>query len=64
MKTLMIYKQNPETNDWLCYIPETSQAYYVRTKSQAVKFCTQVNQGFELGLIYFNDRGNLCKKDI
>ena len=45
----MNYKQNPSTGDWLCWIPGTSQAYYVKSKKQAKKFCNNVNEAFQSG---------------
>jgi hypothetical protein len=45
----MLFKQNKLTGDWLCYIPGTSQAYYVPTKKHAAKFCANVNNAFNSG---------------
>ena len=42
-------KQNPLTNDWLCWIPNTAQAYYYKNKRSAYKFVTKVNNAFEKG---------------
>lgn len=63
MKTVMKYEQNPLNNTWLCWIPKTPQAYYVQTKKEAIKFCDNVNRGFESGSLYFDSEGKLCKKD-
>lgn len=52
MKTItqiMQHKQNPLTGDWLCWIPETPQAYYYATKKSAERFCNKVNTAFSKG---------------
>lgn len=48
---IMVCKQNPLTGNWLCHIPNTSQAYYCERKTDATKFCTKVNIGFFRGEI-------------
>lgn len=58
----MVYKQNPETKNWLCYIPKTAQAYYVSKKKDAIDFCKKINDAIISGELYFNDKGILTKK--
>lgn len=45
----MLMKQNPLTGEWLCWIPDTAQAYYCSTKGGAEKFCAQANADFASG---------------
>ena len=45
----MQMKQNPLTGDWLCWIPETSQAYYYEGELSARKFVEKVNAAFVKG---------------
>jgi hypothetical protein len=49
MKTIMKYEQNPLTKNWLCWIPDTPQAYYYPTEKRAEEFCNKVNRAFENG---------------
>lgn len=51
MEQIMKYEQNPLNNNWLCWIPDTPQAYYCNTKTQAVKFCDNVNTAFKNGAL-------------
>jgi len=62
MKEMMIYKQNPLTGDWLCYIPGTAQAYIYENKRGAKKFCSNVNHAFERGDLIIDEDG--CVKRI
>ena len=48
-KEVMLHKQNPLTGDWLCYIPDTSQAYYCPTEKKAKDFCDKINKAFAKG---------------
>ena len=59
LKKVMLYKQNPLTGDWLCFIPETPQAYYCSTEKEAEKFCYKINQAFEAGELKFDDKGRV-----
>jgi hypothetical protein len=56
----MKYEQNPLTNDWLCWIPNTSQAYYCKSKKEAAKFCEDVNKAIE-NKVYAIINGKLVK---
>ena len=59
----MTMKQNPETGDWLCMIPEhPSQAYYCEDKRGAKKFISEVNADLASGVLYFDGEGKLQKK--
>ena len=49
MKEIMLHEQNPLTGDWLCWIPDTAQAYYYSTKKTAKVFCDKINKAFEVG---------------
>ncbi len=60
MEKIMLYKANPLTNNWLCWIPNTSQAYYYPTKQSAERFCNKVNQAFEKGELRL-DNGRVVK---
>lgn len=62
IKEIMIYKQNPLTGDWLCFIPGTPHAYYYATKKSAKDFCGKVNRAFEKGEIYFDEEGKIQKR--
>jgi len=62
MKNVMLIEQNPETRDWLCWIPNTPQAYYYGNKKTALKFVNKVNKAFDKGDLYFNEVGKVCKK--
>jgi hypothetical protein len=44
----MLCKQNPDTNNWLCFIPDTGIAYYF-SKGEAIKFCSAINKALESG---------------
>lgn len=59
MNEMMIYKQNPLTNDWLCYIPDTPYAWYCPTLKSAKMFCEDVNAAFASGKLSFDDDGKL-----
>lgn len=59
MKEIMLHKKNPLTGDWLCWIPDTSHAYYYSTKRKAKEFCDKVNAGFEAGVITIDDEGHI-----
>lgn len=60
-KSKMIMKQNPLTGDWLCSIPNTDQAYYAHSKTNAKKFCATVNDNLDKGLVLVRD-GHLVAK--
>ena len=62
MKEIMLYKQNPDTKDWLCWIPNSSQAYYYRFKKDAKKFCEKINKLFADGTLCFDENGNVIVK--
>lgn len=49
MSQKMQCKENPLTGDWLCWIPDTTQAYYCKTQSSAKTFCDKINKAFEKG---------------
>lgn len=55
----MLHKENPLTSNWLCWIPNTSQAYYCPKKKSAKEFCDKVNLAFEKGELFFDDDGKL-----
>ena len=42
-------KQNTLTNEWLCWIPNTAQAYYYKNKKLAKRFVDNVNNAFKNG---------------
>jgi hypothetical protein len=63
MKEIMLKKKNPLTGDWLCWIPKTSIAYYLRGEKTSQKFCNEINKGFEEGKIKIDDSGRLVKVD-
>lgn len=52
---VMKYKINPLTKDWLCWIPNTPQAYYCETEKKAKNFCAEINNAFKVGKIKFNE---------
>ena len=58
-KEIMLHKKNNLTNDWLCWIPGTSHAYYYSTKKNAKEFCDKVNLAFEKGELSFGGDGKL-----
>ena len=57
----MLHKQNPLTNDWLCWIPDTPVGYYYSTKKKAKEFCVAVNKAFENGELIIDENGRLVK---
>lgn len=57
----MLYKENPITSDWLCWIPDTPQAYYCSTKKKAKEFCDKVNKAFDVGELKFGEDGRIVK---
>ena len=61
MKEVILYKQNPLTGDWLCWIPNNSYACYYPTKRMAKKFCDKFNKAFDIGKIKFDSKGNIVK---
>lgn len=64
VKEIMKHEQNPLNNNWLCWIPNTPQAYYCSTKKAAKDFCDQVNEAFAKGELTFNDQGKVVKMDL
>jgi Cys-tRNA synthase (O-phospho-L-seryl-tRNA:Cys-tRNA synthase) len=54
MSELMIMEKNPETGDWLCYIPNSAYAWYVKGEKKAAKFCKSFNTKFESNKLRFN----------
>ena len=56
----MIFKYNEIGKNYLCYIPQTSQAYYVKSKKDAEKFCKKVNLAINNGFYSIID-GKLIK---
>jgi len=64
MKEVMLHEKNPLTGDWLCWIPDTPQAYYYPTKKKAKEFCDKVNKAFDNGEIKFDNKWQyLIKKN-
>ena len=61
MKEVMLHKKNPLTGDWLCWNPDTPQAYYYPTKKKAIEFCNKVNSAFKKGELKFNEEGRVVK---
>ena len=61
MKEVMLYKENPLTGDWLCWIPNTQQAYCLKSKKGAEEFCNKVNKAFETGVLKFDEDGYVVK---
>ena len=59
----MLHKENPLIGDWLCWIPDTPQAYYLPTKKKAKEFCDKVNKAFEIGELKFDD-GRVVKVNV
>jgi phage pi2 protein 07 len=47
--------QNPETGDWLCYIPNTGYAWYIKGKNKATEFCKEFNDKFNNNVIRLNE---------
>jgi hypothetical protein len=47
--------QNPETGDWLCYIPNTGYGWYIKGKKKAIEFCREFNNKFNNGVIRINE---------
>jgi hypothetical protein len=64
MKEVMLHKENPLTGDWLCWIPDTTQAYYYPTKKKAKEFCDKVNNAFEKGELKFNEECRVVKVNV
>lgn len=64
MKEVMLYKKNPLSGDWLCWIPDTPQAYYYSTKKKAKEFCDKVNKAFDAGALKFDEDGRVVKVNI
>lgn len=64
MKEVMLHKENPLTGDWLCWIPDTPQAYYYSSKKKAKEFCDKVNKAIDVGELKFDDNGLLVKGDV
>ena len=60
MKDIMIYKENNLGGNFLCYIPQTPQAYYVNTKKQAIEFCNKINSKFKNGSLKL-ENGKIVK---
>jgi hypothetical protein len=52
---IMKYARNPLTGDYLCWIPNTDQAYYVVKKSGAKSFCNKINIAFKQGKLKIID---------
>ena len=63
-KEIMRHKQNPLTNDWLCWIPNTSHAYYYSTEKGAKDFCNKVNNAFHKGELKFDSEEKLVKVNL
>ena len=61
MKEVMLHKENPLNGNWLCWIPDTSQAYYYSTKKKAKEFCDKVNKAFDDEELKFNEEGRVVK---
>ena len=61
MKRTMEFKQNPLTNNWLCYIHGTRYAVYCDNKKSAAKLCNNVNKAFASGELKFDESGTLVK---
>jgi hypothetical protein len=61
MEQIMLYKQNPLNNSWLCYIPNTPQAYYYPSKKVAKSFCDRVNKAFADGRLKFDEQGKVTE---
>ena len=57
----MLYKQNPLTGDWLCYIPNTPQAYYYSSKKKAAMFCDKINAMFDSGKLKLDENTGSVK---
>jgi hypothetical protein len=64
MKEVMLHKENPLTGDWLCWIPNTPQAYYCSTKKKAKEFCDKVNKAFAAGELKFDEDGRMVKVNV
>jgi hypothetical protein len=62
--TIVLMKQNPETNDWLCWIPETQYAWYIKGKKKASEFCDELNTKFNNNVIRINDITGKLEKVI
>ena len=62
MKEIMLKKKNPLTGDWLCWIPKTPVAFYLKGEKTSTKFCNEVNKGLDEGKLKIDD-GRLVKVD-
>lgn len=60
----IIMDLNKETNQWLCHIPDTVYAWYIKGgKKKAESFCKEFNDKFDAGEIWINpNTGKLEKK--
>ena len=62
MTEIMMKKKNHLTGDWLCWIPKTSIAFYLRGEKTSQKFCNEINKGLVEGKFKIDD-GRLIKKE-
>lgn len=60
---MMKCEKNPLTGDWLCWIPNTPQAYYYSTEKQAMLFVIAVNRAFERGELIIKN-GNVERESL
>lgn len=37
-------EKNPLSGEWLCWIPNTGWAWYLKTQKEAEKFCKEINE--------------------
>ena len=54
--------KNPETGDWLCYIPETGYGWYIKGKRKATEFCKEFNSKFESNEIRLNEKTGIIEQ--
>lgn len=54
MSDVMIMAKNPETREWLCHIPDTGYAWYIKNEKKAASFCKEFNSKFESNKIRLN----------
>jgi hypothetical protein len=53
---------NKETNEWLCWIPDTGYGWYIKGKRNAHGFCNELNEKFDKGVIRLNPNTGKLEK--
>lgn len=64
MKAIMLYNKNPFTGNWLCWIPDTTQAYYFSkgvNKKEVEEFCDKVNNAFHNAELKIDKDGKVVR---